>query len=173
MTNSAIFTLKNSFARSTALSVLCLSAIAAPNAAIAGEAFVTNSARYTHGHSQSNFDIASLSVVKGSRQFSSTAAKLYLDGSIGSAQKVTAPQKGFKGNTYQASKSSKGFGQETFGNQKSFGQGGLAFDDFTVHAAFSQEQGEEESFSATAVSGKTKSVDYFKEHSHTSSAGIR
>ena len=172
MKKSTILSRSNGIFRYAALYSLCLAAAAVPKAAIAGEAFVTNSARYSHGYSVSNFDIDSLSIVKGSRQFTSTAAKVYLDGSIGSGKQVGAPKKGFKG-APKAAKPSKDFGKGSFGREKSFGQRGLAFDDFTVHAAFSQEQGQEESLTATAVSGNTQSFDYFKENSHTSSAGIR
>ena len=168
MKTSTIFSRSNGILRYTSLYVLCLAAATVPNAAIAGEAYVTNSSRYSHGHSESHFDIESYSEIDGYRQFKSTAAKLYLDGSIGGGR-----GKNFK-EEYKVSNVSQRPAKKSFGSGHEFGRpSGLRFDDFTVHAAFSVEEGNEESYTETEVDGYTKSVDYFKEHSHTSAAGIR
>lgn len=162
---SAILSRSTGIVRCAALSCICVAA-AVPSAAIAGEAYVTNSSRFSHGRSESNFDIQSLSEVNGYRQFKSTAAKIYLDGAIGEQGKGLRDD-------YKVSKVSNGFSEKSFGASNKFGDPGVRFDDFTVHAAFSVEEGNEESFTETEVDGFTKSVDFFKEHSHTSAAGIR
>ena len=167
MKTSTTFSRSNGILRYAALYILCLAAATLPKAAIAGEAYVTNSSRYSHGHSESYFDIESYSEVDGYRQFKSTAAKLYLDGSIGSHGK------NFKDN-YQTPEIAHGFTKKSHGFHNDFGKpSDLSFDDFTVHVAFSVEEGNEESYSETEVEGYTESVDYFKEYSHTSAAGIR
>lgn len=160
-TQSTLSSLASKFG--TALSILTLSAVVTP-AAFAGEAFVTNTHRNSYGYSETDLNIESNSFTDGSRQFTSVADKIFIDGDIN-----LGAQDGFDGPTLQ---SQGGPSALTTPSVAPFGLN-VGFDKFTVHTASSVEEGEEVFGSETFVDGTIFTREDFDETSHTTAAGIR
>ncbi len=151
-----------------ALSILTLGVVATP-AAFAGEAFVNNTHRNTYGYSETDLNIDSESYTEGSRQFVSVAAKVFIDGKLGLDSPVELEPPVLVPPVAEIPAPLSALEEAP---AAPFGTN-VAFDKFTVHAAFSKELGEEEFESETYVDGTIFAYEEFDETSHTTSAGIR